>query len=399
MKIIQVHNFYQQPGGEDQVYAAEYSLLTEHGHRVTQYTVHNKDVAAISAIQNATRAIWNSVTYREVTALIRDETPDLIHAHNTFPIISPSLYYAAAEARIPVVQTLHNYRLLCPAATLFRDGGVCEECVGALIPHHAIVHRCYRHSASASAGVAAMLLVHRIAGTWSTKVHTYVALTNFAKRKLIEGGLPAAKIAVKPNFLAQDPGMGQGNGNYALFAGRLSEEKGVSTLLDAWQRLDSTIPLKIAGDGPLAPMLKQRVTQLRNVEWLGHCSRERTLELLQNAVLLVLPSLWYEGFPMTVLESMACGTPIVASDLGSLSELIQDGVNGFRFVAGDVVSLIDRVQFLWTRRNELLSFRQSSRLCCEQNYAPERNYELLMHIYGQAVEDTQQNSPDLVLYR
>ncbi len=385
MRVLQIHNFYQRPGGEDQVYAADYELLTQRGHTVTQYSAHNDALVGISGIKNATSAIWNSVTYQELATLIKRERPEIIHAYNTFPIISPSLYYAAAKARIPVVQALQNYRLLCPAATLFRDGRVCEECVGSKVPYRAVVHRCYRHSAPASASVASMLLVHRIAGTWSTKVHTYIAPTNFVRDKFIEGGLPAAKIAVKPNFLARDPGIGPGNGNYALFAGRLSEEKGVSTLFDGWQQLGSKIPLKIAGDGPLAPVVKERMKKLQDVEWLGHCDRQRTFELLQNAVFLVFPSLWYEGLPVTILESMACGTPVVASDLGSMRELIKDGVNGFRFAAGSVDSLIDRIESIWARRNELLPMRQSSRLCYEQNYAPGRNYELLMQIYRRAV--------------
>lgn len=387
MRVLQVHNFYQQPGGEDQVYAAEYELLRRYGHTVWQYSAHNDALVGVSGIRNAARSIWNSRTHRDLASLIKENSPDVIHATNTFPILSPSIYYAAAAAQVPVIQTVQNYRLLCPAATLFRDGRVCEDCVGARLPYKAVLHRCYRNSASASGAVASMLVIHRIARTWSEKVHTYVAATEFARDKLIEGGLPAEKIAVKPNFLAREQGIGRGEGNYALFVGRLSEEKGIRTLLEAWERVGSGIALKIAGDGPLAPLVKQRVSQLRNVEWLGFCTRERILELLQDAVVLVFPSLWYEGLPMVIVEAMSCGTPVVASRLGAMNELIEDGVNGFVFTAGDPNSLADRIQAIWVRPRELAKMRRSSRACYEQNYTPERNYELLMKIYRRAAKN------------
>jgi len=385
MKILQVHNFYRQAGGEDQVYAAEYELLTRHGHTVTQYTARNDAINGMSGIGAAARTIWNSHTYREVAALLQRESPAIVHAHNTFPLLSPSLYYAAAKAHVPVVQTLHNYRLLCPAATLFRNGHVCEECVGSALAYKAVVHRCYRNSAAASATTATMLLFHRIAGSWNTKVNTYVALTDFARDKFIEGGLPAGKIAVKPNFLSADPGVGGGNGNYALFASRLSEEKGVRALLDAWARPGSTIPLKIAGDGPMEGYVRERVARLENVEWLGYCPRERLLDLMRDARLLVFPSLWYEGLPLTFIEAMACGTPVVAAGLGSMNELIQDGVNGFRFTAGDAGSLVERLRWISSRPDKLREMRRSSRLYYEQNYTPERNYQMLLEIYRRSL--------------
>ncbi|MGA8027670.1 MAG: glycosyltransferase [Bryobacteraceae bacterium] len=385
MNILQVHNFYRQPGGEDQVYAAEYELLTRYGHAVSQYSVHNDSLVGISRLGNAGRAIWNSQSYRQIAALVEEKSVDIIHAHNTFPIVSPSLYYAAAAHGVPVVQTVQNFRLLCPAATLFRDGAVCEKCVGAAIPYHAVLHRCYKHSASASAAVASMLLVHRIAGTWSTKVATYIAATNFAKAKFIEGGLPASKIAVKPNFLANDPGLGEGNGGYTLFAGRLTEEKGLVTLLDAWERLSSQIPLKIAGDGPLAPIVKQRADRLANVEWLGYCDRERILRLLKDAALLIFPSLWYEGLPMIIVEALACGTPVAASALGAMNELIEDGINGIRFIPGDVNDLVTQVRSIWAQSDILRAMRRSTRRSYDRNYTPEWNYELLMQIYAKAL--------------
>jgi glycosyltransferase involved in cell wall biosynthesis len=285
---LQVHNFYQQPGGEDRVFAAECDLLTARGHWIAQYTARNDSLAGASAAPMAVRTIWNRTAYREIRNLIRAESIELVHSHNTFPIISPAVYYAARAESVPVVQTLHNYRLLCPAATFFRAGAVCEQCLGKRVPYPAMVHRCYRRSAGASFAAAAMLAGHRAAGTWNTKVDAYIALTAFSKDKFIEGGLPAHRLHIKPGF-AEDPGCGDGTGGYALFLGRLTEEKGTRMLCRAWSQLGGSLPLKIAGDGPLQSSLQGLV----GVEYLGQCARPRVVELLKQAAFLVVPSLWY----------------------------------------------------------------------------------------------------------
>ncbi len=383
MRVLQVHNFYRQPGGEDQVFAAEHDLLTAHGHLVLQYTAHNDSVVDVSAASLAARTIWSASAYREVRALIRRESIELVHVHNTFPILSPAVYYAARTEGAPVVQTLHNYRLLCPAATFFREGAVCERCLGRAIPYPALVHRCYRRSTGASLATVTMLTGHRAARTWRRKIDAYIALTNFAKNKFAEGGLPARRIMVKPGFL-EDPGYGNGTGGYALFLGRLTEEKGVAVLCNAWKRLGSVLPLKIAGDGPLRPALHD----LSGAEYLGQCSRARVTELLKQAAFLVVPSLWYEGFPMVIVEALACGTPVVASALGSLNELIEDGVNGFRFAPGDAAALVSCIEN-GLRSESFLQMRDRARACYEQNYTPRRNYDILMQIYSTAARQDQ----------
>ncbi len=379
MRVLQVHNFYRQAGGEDRVFAAERDLLISHGHRVVRYTAHNDLLAGISAAPMAVRTIWNRTAYREIRNLIRAESIQLVHAHNTFPIISPSVYYAAHAEGVPVVQTLHNYRLLCPAATFFRDGAVCERCLGKRVPYPAVIHRCYRRSAGASFTAAAMLAGHRAAGTWNTKIDAYVALTTFSKNKFIEGGLPASRIHIKPGFV-EDPGCGDGAGGYALFLGRLAEEKGVDILCRAWSQLGGAIPLKVAGDGPLQSSLQG----LPGVEHLGQCAASRVLELLKQAAFLVVPSLWYEGFPMAIVEALACGTPVIASALGSLSELIEDGVNGFRFPPGDTAALLHCVEKASKCHTRM---RPAARVCYEQNYTPARNYDILMQIYSSAARE------------
>jgi glycosyltransferase involved in cell wall biosynthesis len=381
MRVLQVHNFYQQAGGEDQVFAAEHDLLAARGHRVTQYTAHNDSLVGISAVTMAARTVWNPAAYREIRSLIRAESIELLHAHNTFPILSPAVYYAARAEGVPVVQTLHNYRLLCPAATFFRAGAVCERCLGRRIPYAAVVNRCYRRSTGASLTAAAMLAGHRAAGTWQTKVDAYIALTSFAKNKFVEGGLPARRIAIKPGFI-EDPGYGSGTGRYALFLGRVTEEKGVDVLCRAWSRLGGMLPLKVAGDGALRSSLQA----VPGVEYLGHCSHARALELLKQAAFLVVPSLWYEGFPMTVVEALACGTPVVASALGSLNELIEDGANGLRFAPGDAAALVSCIES-GLECGRFAGMRGGARVCYEQNYTAKRNYDILMQIYSAARQD------------
>lgn len=380
MKILQVHNFYREPGGEDRVFASERDLLKRYGHEVASYTASNDSLDHISRIAAGLRTIWNQETYTEVRALLRQERPDLVHAHNTYPLISPAFHYAATAERIPVVQTLHNYRLICAGATLYRDGRVCEDCLHSFVPLPAIKHACYRHSRLASAVTGTMILAHRTAGTWQKRIHTFIALTNFSKQKLMEGGLPGPRITIKPNFLSTDPGAGDGDGGYAFFAGRLVKEKGIRTLLNAWKELIG-IPLKIAGDGPLRSFVEEQVRTLPHVEYLGRCEPRSVIELLKRAQFLVFPSEWYEGLPMIVVESFACGTPVIASKLGSMVELIEDGVNGRLFEAGSAESLISHARLMFRTSPAM---RVSARACYEHSYTAERNYELLMNIYRNA---------------
>lgn len=392
MKILQVHNFYQQPGGEDLAFASECDLLASHGHTVLRYSVHNDAIAGRSSIVTGLGTIWNSSSYRNLSQLLKSEAPDIVHAHNTFPLISPSLYDAAHHAGIPLVQTLHNYRLLCPSATLYRNGSVCEECVGSLVPYRAVIHACYRNSPLASAAVASMLTVHRIAGTWTRKVNTYVALTEFARNKFVQGGFPAERIRVKPCALAEDPGEGDGREGFALFAGRLAPEKGLDTLLDAWGRPGGRMPLRIAGSGPLADYVQSRCERLANVQYLGQCSRKSIRDLLQSAAVLVVPSGWYEGCPLSIVEAFACGAPVIASRLGSLGEVVSDGVNGFHFHAGDPADLADKVDRIQADTEKWRAMRRAARATYESEYTPEMNYKLLIEIYRQSLDQAPEYS-------
>ena len=381
-----MHNHYQQPGGEDQVFAAEGDLLEAHGHRVLRYTVHNDRASGMSKPALAKATVWNGTAYQELRALIRRERPQVAHFHNTFPLISPAGYYAARAEGVPVVQTLHNYRLLCPNALFFREGRACEDCLGKTLPWPGVVHACYRGSRPTSGAVATMLTAHRASGTWTRAVDAYVALTEFARQKFVQGGLPTDKVVVKPNFVGSDPGAGEGAGGYALFVGRLSKEKGVRTLLAAWQRLRGKVPLKVVGDGPVAPEVAKAAEQLRGVEWLGRQPIDRVIALMKDAQSLVFPSVWYEGFPMVIAEAYAVGLPVIASDLGSMSSLIDHGRTGLRFRPGDPQDLAAQVEWASEHPAELERMRRGARAEFEAKYDAGRNYQMLLEIYRTVVD-------------
>jgi glycosyltransferase involved in cell wall biosynthesis len=381
MKILLCHNHYQQRGGEDQVFDDEAWLLESRGHRVLKFTRHNDSVAELGRWQLARQTFWNRQVYQQLRALLRREQPDVMHCTNTFPLLSPAVYDAARDAGVPIVQSLHNYRLLCPNALFLRDGRVCEDCLGKSFAWPAIQHACYRDSRSATAVLAGMLTTHYLLGTWVNKVDRYIALSEFARAKLIQGGLPADKIAVKPNFAPMPPSPGTGAGQFVLFVGRLSPEKGISVLLEAWARLAEQVPLCIVGDGPQADAVRQAKRSDPRIEWLGRCDSQQTLSLMAEAAMLVIPSICYEACPKALIESLAAGTPVIASRLGSMIEMVDDGRIGWHFPASDAAGLAELVARVWLKRHHLAGVRRQARQRFEQHYTPERNYQQLMQIY------------------
>lgn len=384
MKILIAHNYYQQAGGEDHCVTAEVAMLQDRGHEVIRYSLHNDAVDSMNRIQVGLRTIWSRAGHHDIQALIRAHRPDVVHFNNTFPLISPAAYYAARAERVPVVQTLHNFRLLCPNALFFRDGKVCEDCLGKAIPWPGVLHKCYRGSRAASATVAAMLTTHRALGTWRNAVDAYIALTEFGRRKFVEGGLPADKVVVKPNFVYPDPGVGAGTGRYAVFVGRLSEEKGIDTLLTAWKSLGATIPLKIVGNGPLAGAVAQAATPDSGIEWLGSRPPEEVYPLIGQATFLVLTSQCYENFPRVVIEAFAKGTPVIVSDLGAMAHVVDPGRTGMRFEPGNAADLAAKVRQLLAAPLDLERMRQAVRQEYETKYTASSNYDTLMAIYEQA---------------
>jgi glycosyltransferase involved in cell wall biosynthesis len=382
---LSIHNAYQIRGGEDESREAEEHLLREKGHQVDVYEENNDRLGALKPWRMAVRTTWSREAYRKVRRRLQTNSFDLVHVQNFFPLISPSVYYAAREEGVPVVQTLRNYRLLCPNALFFRDGQVCEDCLGKPVPYPGIVHSCYRESRAASAAATTMLTTHRALGTWNNLVNIYIALTHFAREKLIEGGLPADKIVVKPNFVHPDPGVGSGSGGYALYVGRLSVEKGLDTLLAAWERLGDRIPLKIIGDGPLADLVKQAMARQPSVEWLGRRPMAEVHHLMGEAAFLVFPSKWYETFGRVAVEAFAKGTPTIASNIGAIAELVDHGRTGLHFQPGDPIDLADKVDWILTQPELLAQMRQEARVEYESKYTAVQNYQRLMEIYALAL--------------
>ena len=382
MRILLVHNYYQLAGGEGLVFRAEVDLLKARGHTVFEYTAHNDRLASAGAIETAVTTVWNREAYQDLRDLVEQQRIQVVHFHNTFPLISPAAYYAAKAAGAAVVQTLHNYRLLCPNALFFREGSVCEDCLGKAIPWPGIVHKCYRNSLVASSAVSAVLTLHRAAKTWRNQVDAYIALTAFAKEKLIQGGIPESLIRIKPNFIDPDPGYQPQPGKYALYVGRLSVEKGIDTMLTAWAKLGQTLPLKIIGDGPLASDVEQAARDYPGIEWLGRRPSEVVYQAMKDALFLVVPSKWYEGLPRTIVESFAVGTPVLASNLGAMSSLIRPDITGWHFEAGNAQDLARVAMQRIAHKGDASTIRQTTRDAFESDYCADKNYEKLLEIYS-----------------
>lgn len=389
MNVLMVHNHYLSPGGEDESTEAEERLLRDHGHQVDSLREFNQNIQNIGRLKTAARTIWSAPAYRLVREKMRQRNYDVMHVQNFFPLFSPSIYYAARSERVPIVQTLRNYRLLCPKASFFRDGKVCEDCTEGAIPWPSIVHACYRGSRAGTAVVASMLTAHRLLRTWSSAVDVFVALTEFSKQKFVEGHLPESKILVKPNFVYPDLSVGDGGGKYCVFVGRLAPEKGIETLLKAWQSVDKNIVLKIIGDGPLAREVADAALKTCNVEWLGQRKKEEIHLLVARACCLIFPSEWYEGMPRTVIEAFAVGTPVLAANIGAMKEMIRDGENGIFFEAGDGCSLGVAVARFVNDPSRMLRMRRSARADFESKYTAQRNLPLLLNVYQCAIQARQ----------
>lgn len=385
MRILGIHNNYQIRGGEEESRDSEEALLRSRGHIVNVYEDNNSRISELNPVQVGLKTIWSREAYAAVKQRLSQQQYDVVHVQNFFPLISPSIYYAAKNAGVPVVQSLRNYRLVCPNALFFRDSQVCEDCLGKAVPWPGVVHGCYRKSRGATAATASMLVAHRAIGTWQHHVDAYIALTQFAKEKLTQGGLPAEKMIVKPNFVRQDPGVGSGQGGYALYVGRLSVEKGLDTLLDAWEQLAQPLPLKIVGAGPLEGMVKSAAARMPHVEWLGRQPVAEVYRLMGEAMFLVFPSKWYETFGRVAVEAFAKGTPVIAAEIGAIAELIVDRQTGRFFQPGNAVDLAAKVNWAIAHPEALAALRLNVRREFETKYTAERNYHQLVAIYNQVM--------------
>jgi glycosyltransferase involved in cell wall biosynthesis len=473
MKIIQVHNYYQQAGGEDSVVEAERLMLEAHGNIVIPFYKDNEALGAglWALVTASVTTLWNWETYCEFRKLLQCEKPDVVHCHNTFPLISPSIYWACAKEKVPVVQTLHNYRMLCLNAFLFRSAekrrsafgaghqekdisyggteeaaqclkpkaqspapaacGICELCVSKSFKWPGVKYGCYRESRAGSLVVALMLLMHKLLGTWTKKVTAYIALTEFQKQKMIEGGLPAGRIFVKPNFIADgDQAHGSGhqalgdvpkedtfpsrdaeladspirapsvecptpNAPYCLFVGRLSPEKGCDVLIRAWSLFQASLTpnaqcptpsLLIVGDGPERDSLEKLTSDLgslASVNFLGKQPKEEVLSLMRDAAFLVFPSVWYETFGLTVLEAGMQGTASIVSSPSTTAGMIEDLQTGRIFEQGNDADLAEKLGWAFANSDQMRAMGKKARADFENKYSAEVNYQLLMGIYGE----------------
>jgi len=384
VKLLLVHNYYREHGGEDDVFASERDLLQRHGHETVEYVRHNDEIRLYSPLRQASLALrttWAWDSYAAFEDLLRRHRPALAHFHNTFPLISPAAYYACQRAGVPVVQTLHNARLLCPQSNYYRDGRICQDCFGKTIPWPGALHGCYRGSRAQSAVVAAMLGVHNRRRTFHKQVDAYIVGSEFYRGLFLQAGFPAERLHVKPHFVAHDPGVGAPNGGYALFVGRLAPEKGADLLLEAWNEVRD-VPLKIRGDGTLEAKARAHAAQNPRIELLPRLAMDDYLALVRRARFLVWPSFgYYETFGRVAIEAFAAGVPVLASDVGANAELVRDGITGMHFRAGDARDLAVKVRWMWEHPQDTHAMGRSARAQYEREFTAERNYEILMQIY------------------
>lgn len=384
-RVLQVHTRYRNAGGEDQVVEAERRLLEGAGVDVRQVLFDNADLRESQSLAGdlrlASSAIWSRAAERRVRAEVAAHRPQVMHVHNTFAAASPSVYAAASAHDVPIVQTLHNYRLVCPAATAFRDGHACTDCVGHLLPWPAVAHRCVRGSLAQSAVATATISVHRALGTFSHRIGTFVALSSFQRQLMVDGGLPGRRIRVIPNFLEPDPGLGGDGRDGVSFVGRLAEEKGIVALLEAAARKPGVV--RVIGDGPRAPLVEQAAMG-GHVEYLGPLEPAAVRDEMRRAVALVVPSIWFEGFPMVVVEAYATGTPVIASRLGSLAEIVEDGVTGLLVAPGDATELARSVRWAVDHPEEMRAMGATARRRYEARFRGPSHLAALLDAYQAA---------------
>jgi glycosyltransferase involved in cell wall biosynthesis len=394
MKVLLVHNFYRSssPSGEDAVFRSERELLKKNGIDVITYEKHNDEITDCGLWDRFLlpfRNIWSPKTYRELKTLIEREKPDLAHFHNIWYLITPSAYSACKDAGIPVVQTLHNFRMFCANGLLLRDSQVCEKCIGTL-PWRGARYGCYDNSRLYSIPIALTESIHSIAGTWKNKIDAFIALTRFGKEKFIACSLPEKKIFVKPNFLSYPPEPSFCHKDYVISLGRLSHEKGVAILIDAAVRLKDSpahLRVRIVGDGPSRKELEDRVEseKISRVEFTGRRNFDECMALMKDARFMVMPAICYENFPMAIIEAFACGKPVIASRLGAMAELVQDGKMGLLFEPGNAEDLAAKMKRMIESEEACIEMGKNAREEFESKYTAEKNFEILMNIYKAAM--------------
>ncbi|GIM33801.1 glycosyltransferase family 4 protein [Paraclostridium bifermentans] len=387
--VLMAHNYYQVPGGEDTVFHNEVKMLEKNGHKVTKYTRHNDEikVGLINKLKLGIDTIFSFKTYKEVKKLIDENDIDVVHVHNTLPLISPSIYYAARAKHVPVVQTIHNFRLLCPGATFTKKGQICEDCINKGLGQ-ALKNRCYRNSFSQTLIMYAMLKIHRLMGTY--KKINYIVLTEFNKNKLLNLVNNEERVYVKPNFIEKREQLSRILENYFVYIGRLDEIKGIKFLIESWKNISDEINLYIIGDGPEKENIERflKENNVSNIKLLGFMERSKAFKIIEKSRAIIVPSMWYEGFPMTITESFSLGVPVIGSKLGNIESIIDDRYNGLLFNANNSKDLIHLVEKLFYNEDLNKELGNHAYKTFYDYYTDEENYKILQKIYIKLEGDT-----------
>lgn len=383
MRILQIHTFYKHVGGEDSVLKAEKALLSDH-HDVDDLLFSNEEIENKGKLNSLVSIFYSSNSYKLLIDKIDSFKPDVIHLHNLFYEASPSVLYAAQKKKIPVVLTLHNYRLICSNALLLRNGKVCELCIKNTFPTAGIKYKCFQNSTIKTALLTAVTGIHKLLSTWQNKVGQYLVFSEFQKNKLLESSLKVreSQIFIKPNFVENErPGEYKKRENYYLFIGRLSKEKGVDVLLETSSK--HQFNLEIIGDGPLKEQVQKQANENNRLKYHGFQNKKFIIDKLKTAKALIFPSIWYEGMPVTMLESFSTGTPILVSDMDNIKDMVHHGVNGMHFKSGDAEALADCIVVFERQLNE--NFYKNAHVEFLTKYSKEKNLILLEDAYKKAI--------------
>jgi glycosyltransferase involved in cell wall biosynthesis len=384
LRILFAHNRYLNRGGEDESRDQEMFMLRSNGHEVLEYEVDNKDIPRTNYLKAGFQSIWNVEQHQQLTRFMQQSKPHILKVDNYFPILSPSIFSAAKQLGVSTVLSVRNYRLICPGSSLFRDGHVCTDCVGSRLALSAIRHQCYRDSYLQTAAVALSNGFAHLRGTWEQSVDRYIAVSQFVRRELIRGGFPGDRISVKANSIA-DTGVGDGAGEFALFVGRLIPEKGVQCLLEAWQQIGATLPLKIIGEGSLENLVVAATQTNPGIEYLGRQPISHVCKLLGQATLLVFPSEWFEPFGRSIVEAYSKGTPVVGADTEPMRDMIESGETGLFFRPGDSDHLAKIILSLVQDKRQLSHMREQARRKYLSSYSENETYAQMMTIFGHAL--------------
>lgn len=388
MRVLIVHNYYKIPGGEDTVVSNEKKLLESQGHEVFLYVRNNDEMDSYSKLKKMMipiNTIFSWKSYKEVSRILDEKNIDIMHVHNTVCVVSPSVYYAAFKKEIPVVQTIHNFRLLCPAATFLRDGNICDECVENGLMH-SCKYACYRNSKSQTFALAFTEAFHKTIGTY--KKLNFICLTEFNKEQLLRINtkkkyIAPQKVYVKPNFVLTDRKCIplSERKNQIVYAGRLDSTKGIKVLFEAWRKI-SKYELIVCGAGPLEDWCKEYIdaNNITNINMLGFVANDKVLDIISNSKATILPTQLYEGFPMTLVESFNCGTPVIGSEIGNVGSIIEEGKNGFHIDSTSPASIVEAVNRVKDICDEVYER-------AKQLYSPEKNYKELIGIYNNVLEE------------